>query len=49
MEEAKDLLAFSDKSISEISNYLCFSSQSHFQKVFKDYYAITPQAYRKSV
>lgn len=49
LEEAKDLLAFSDKSISEISSYLCFSSQSHFQKSFKKYFDITPQAFRKSV
>ncbi|MFK0522051.1 helix-turn-helix domain-containing protein [Paenibacillus illinoisensis] len=49
LEEAKDLLAFTDKSLSEISNYLCFSSQSHFQKSFKDQYGITPHAYRKSV
>jgi AraC-like DNA-binding protein len=49
LEEAKDLLAFSDKSISEISNYLCFSSQSHFQKSFKDEYGITPNTYRKSL
>lgn len=49
LEEAKELLAFSEKSISEISNYLCFSSQSHFQKSFKDKYGITPNAYRKSV
>ena len=49
LEEAKDLLAFSEKSISEISNYLCFSSQSHFQKSFKDQFGITPEAYRKSI
>lgn len=49
LEEAKDLLSFTDKSLSEISNYLSFSSQSHFQKSFKDQYGITPQAYRKSV
>ncbi|MEW9052878.1 MAG: helix-turn-helix domain-containing protein [Neobacillus sp.] len=49
LEESKDLLAFSDKSISEISNYLCFSSQSHFQTAFKDLFKITPHAYRKSV
>lgn len=49
LEDAKDLLAYSDKSISDISNYLCFSSQSHFQKSFKDHFGITPQAYRKSV
>ena len=49
LEDAKDLLAFSDKSISQISTYLCFSSQSHFQKAFKDKYGITPQTFRKSV
>lgn len=49
LEEAKDLLAYSDKSISEISNFLCFSSQSHFQKAFKNQFDITPQNYRRSV
>ncbi|WP_197069676.1 helix-turn-helix domain-containing protein [Paenibacillus sp. FSL R5-0345] len=48
LEEDKDLLAFSDRSISEISTYLCFSSQSHFQKSFKDKYGITPLMFRKS-
>lgn len=48
LEESKNLLAFSEKSISQISNYLCFSSQSHFQKAFKDTFGITPQAYRRS-
>lgn len=49
LEEAKDLLAYSNKTISEISNFLCFSSQSHFQRAFKDQFGITPQAYRKSI
>lgn len=49
LEEAKDLLAYSDKSISDISNFLCFSSQSHFQRAFKNQFGITPQAYRNSV
>lgn len=48
LEEAKYLLAYSDKSISDISNYLCFSSQSHFQKAFKDQYNVTPNIYRSS-
>ena len=48
LEEAKDLLAYSRKSISEISNLLCFSSQSHFQTLFKQQFGITPQSYRKS-
>lgn len=41
------LLKFTDKSISEISNYLCFSSQSYFQNVFKRNYNLTPNQYRK--
>lgn len=49
LEEGKELLAFTDKSISEISSYLCFSSQSHFQKAFKQQFHVTPYAFRKSV
>lgn len=47
LEEAKALLAYTDKSISEISSYLCFSSQAYFQNVFKKKYGITPNAYRR--
>lgn len=47
LEESKNLLAYTDKPISEISEYLCFSSQSYFQNVFKKKYAITPHEYRK--
>lgn len=49
LEESRDLLRYSDKSISEISSYLCFSSQSHFQNCFKKQYKITPQQYRRGV
>lgn len=48
LEEAKTLLTYSDKSLAEISNYLCFSSQPHFQNVFKKQYGITPMQYRKN-
>jgi len=48
LEEAKFLLKYSNKSISEISSYLCFSNQSHFQRAFKKQYGITPYNYRRT-
>lgn len=48
LEEAKSLLTYSDKTLAEISNYLCFSSQPHFQSLFKKQYHMTPMEYRKS-
>ena len=48
LEEAKSLLAYSDKALSEISSYLCFSSQAYFQNVFKKKYGMTPLQYRKN-
>lgn len=47
LEEAKQLLAYTDQPISEISNYLCFSSQSYFQNKFKQFFGVTPLYYRK--
>ncbi len=49
LEEAKSLLHYSDRTISEISEYLCFSSQSYFQNVFKAKYGMTPKEFRKSI
>jgi YSIRK-targeted surface antigen transcriptional regulator len=46
-EEAKRLLKHTDKSLSAISEYLGFSSQSHFARVFKKYADITPSEYRE--
>lgn len=48
LEEAKSLLTYSDKTLAQISNYLCFSSQPHFQSLFKKQYHMTPMEYRKS-
>ena len=45
-EEAKRLLRYSDKSLTAISNYLGFSSQSHFSRVFKKYANCIPGEYR---
>ena len=47
LEEAKSLLTYSEKSLGEISSYLCFSSQSYFQNVFKKKCGLTPMQYRK--
>ena len=44
--EACMLLKYTDKSLTEISNYLYFSSQSYFQNVFKKQVGITPNQYR---
>lgn len=46
-EEAKRLLKHTDKSLSAISEYLGFSSQSHSARVFKKYAGITPSKYRE--
>ena len=47
LEEAKSLLSHTEMTLSEISNYLCFSSQSYFQNLFKKKYGVTPNTYRK--
>lgn len=48
LREAKTLLRYTDKPLGEISDYLCFSSQSHFQNVFKKNLDITPLEYRRT-
>lgn len=48
LEEAKSLLTYTDKPLGEISEYLCFSTQSYFQNVFKKKFHVTPYEYRKS-
>ena len=47
MEEAKRLMKITMKSISEIAEYLGYSSQSYFQRVFKKHYGMTPGEYRR--
>lgn len=48
IEEAKDLLRFSDQSFIDISNSLCFCSHSHFIAVFKKHTGLTPKEYRET-
>ncbi|MBR0143999.1 MAG: helix-turn-helix transcriptional regulator [Clostridia bacterium] len=44
-EEAKRLIRYTDKSLSVISSYLGFSSQSHFSRVFRRYAGSNPGDY----
>ncbi|HHV11554.1 MAG TPA: helix-turn-helix transcriptional regulator [Clostridiales bacterium] len=47
IEAAANMLKFSDESILTISNYLCFASQSHFGRLFKEHMGETPKVYRE--
>lgn len=46
IEAAKNMLRYSDHSYLDISNYLAFSSHSHFISVFKKEVGMTPKEYR---
>ena len=46
VDEAKRLMDITGKSIAEIAEYLGYSSQSHFQRVFKKASGTTPGEYR---
>ena len=46
-KHAANLLKYSQYPISLISEYFCFSSQSHFGIQFKKFYGLTPNEYRK--
>lgn len=46
IERAANLLKYSEASLSEISDYVCFNSQSHFGSVFRKQMGMTPGQYR---
>lgn len=46
IEDAKNLLIYSQYSYSSISTYLCFNSHSYFISVFKKRVGMTPKDYR---
>lgn len=46
IERAQRLLRYTDRSLADIAQYLSFSSQSHFQNMFKKITGLTPQEYR---
>ena len=47
LEESLILLKYTNKTISEISNFLYFANQSHFQGHFKKRYGKTPLEFRR--
>ncbi len=46
LRAAANMLQYSDLTITDISEYYQFSSQSHFTSAFTDFYGITPKKYR---
>jgi len=48
MKEAARLLRYTSFSISEISNYLNYSTQSYFTLIFQKHFGITPSQYRNN-
>ena len=46
VDAAENMLKYSDFSFVEISNFLGFSSESHFIQVFRKYTGYTPKVYR---
>lgn len=49
ISEAKHLLTHTDKNLLMISNYLGYSSQSHFTRIFKKMVGISPTEYREKL
>ena len=47
LKAAANMLIYSAASIAEISDYLCFTSQSRFGSQFKKEFGMTPNEYRK--
>lgn len=47
IEAACNMLRYSEYSCIAISDYLCFSSESHFIQVFRRYTGFTPRKYRE--
>ncbi len=49
VEAAGIMLKYSDYSLTEISQFLAFSSPTHFSLTFKKYTGLTPKEYRKKL
>lgn len=47
IEAAENMLKYSDHTCIEITECLCFSSESHFIQIFKKHTGLTPKCYRE--
>ena len=47
IEAACNMLSYSEYTVSQIGEYLCFANQSYFIRIFKKFMGITPAKYRK--
>ena len=47
VDTAKSLLQYTEFDCVEIAEYLCFSSDSHFSRVFREYVGQSPREFRK--
>ena len=48
MHRAQQLLKYSHLSLQEIAAEVGYNERSHFEKVFKNQYGLTPSQYRKA-
>ncbi len=49
IDAAKRMLTYTEYSLTDIGNYLAFSSTSHFIKVFKERTGVTPKNFKKNL
>lgn len=49
MKEAERLLRETEMSVAEIAEALHFTNRTHFYRIFKAYYSLTPRQYRQSL
>ena len=47
LEKALELLAYTEKSVSTVSQETGFGSSSYFGKIFKEHFHMTPKEYRR--
>lgn len=47
LDAAKNMLLYSERSIQQVADYFQFKTQSHFSKLFRESFGMTPTEYRK--